>query len=377
MKRITGRDPRTGLAIEVLVRDGRVMSVAAGPDDETAWLSAGLVDLQVNGYCGFDLNAEKITEQIVFDLTKALAKTGVTTFLPTLITQSEDRLITAMRIIAATRKQDAFVEHMIAGIHVEGPSISPEDGPRGAHPREHVRPPSLQEFANWQAASGDLVRLVTLSPHFKESAQYIAGLCSQGVIVSIGHTGCNIEELEAAVAAGAKLSTHLGNGIASPLPRHPNLIWSQLADDRLTAMLIADGQHLPPEALKVMLRAKGVDRTILVSDLVALGGLPPGRYKAPVGGDVELSSTGRLSVAGTPFLAGAVLPLKDGVANMVKHCDLPLADALRLATANPGRLIGGRGELAVAAVADLIRFSHVPDHSFEIEAVVVAGKMCP
>jgi N-acetylglucosamine-6-phosphate deacetylase len=375
MQRMTGRDPRTGLAIEVVVRNGLVASIVPGPEDETAWLSAGLVDLQVNGYCGFDLNAEDITPQAVFELAKSLAKGGVTTFLPTLITQSEDRLITAMQTIAAARAQDPFVSHMIAGIHVEGPSISPEDGPRGAHPREHVRPPSLEEFARWQAASGNLIRLLTLSPHFKESAQYIAGVASQGVAVSVGHTGCSSNELDAAVAAGATLSTHLGNGIADPLPRHPNLIWSQLADDRLTAMFIADGHHLPADTLKVMLRAKGPDRTILVSDLVALGGLPPGRYTAPVGGDVELSSTGRLSLAGTPFLAGAVLPLKDGVAHIARSCTIPFSDAMRFATVNPGRLVGARGNLQVGAAADLIRFSLDPNHHLEMETVLVAGEL--
>ncbi len=174
--------------------------------------------------------------------------------------------------------------------------------------------------------------------------------------------------------AGATLSTHLGNGVAATLPRHPNLIWAQLAEDRLTATFIADGHHLPDDTLKAMLRAKGLDRAVLVSDAVALGGMPPGIYDQPIGGRVELTPEGRLGVVGTPYLAGAARPLIDGVAVAMRAAGLTLAEALRLATSNPGRFAGGRGVLAVGQPADLMRFRWSPgDPALAIERVWVRG----
>jgi N-acetylglucosamine-6-phosphate deacetylase len=182
--------------------------------------------------------------------------------------------------------------------------------------------------------------------------------------------------VRAAADAGARLSTHLGNGVAATLPRHPNLIWAQLADDRLSASFIADGHHLPDDTLKAMIRAKGIVRSILVSDAVALAGMPPGLYDTPVGGRVELTAEGRLGVAGTPYLAGAARALKDGVATAVRAADLGLADALHLATANPADLIGAtdRGRIAPGRSADLILFRFAPgDATLAIETVFAAG----
>jgi N-acetylglucosamine-6-phosphate deacetylase len=145
------------------------------------------------------------------------------------------------------------------------------------------------------------------------------------------------------------------------LPRHPNLIWTQLDDDRLTATLIADGHHLPADTLRVFLRAKGLSRCVLVSDAVALGGCAPGRYETPVGGAVELSADGRLSLAGTPYLAGAARSLLADLGIAHAMTGLPLADLLPLATANPARFAGGGGRLVPGARADVIRLAPGPE----------------
>jgi N-acetylglucosamine-6-phosphate deacetylase len=181
--------------------------------------------------------------------------------------------------------------------------------------------------------------------------------------------------LHTAAEAGARLSTHLGNGIGALLPRHPNAIWAQLADDRLTATFIADGHHLPADTLKAMLRAKGLARAILVSDSVALGGMPPGIYDQRIGGKVELRADGRLGTLGTPYLAGAAQPLKDGIAFAANSAALSLSDALMLASGNPGRVVRGRGELAVGAPADLIRFRWGDgEPTLAIEQVLLRGE---
>jgi N-acetylglucosamine-6-phosphate deacetylase len=249
------------------------------------------------------------------------------------------------------------------------------EGFRGAHPAEHVRPPELAEFTRWQQASDGLVGMVTLSPHFAGSETYISELVARGVHVSIGHTHASAEEIRKAVNAGARLSTHLGNGIPGTLPRHPNGVWTQLSEDRLTAMLIADGHHLPADTIKAMVRAKGIDRAILVSDSVALGGLTAGVYDQPIGGRVELHSDGRLSLMGTEYLAGAVLPLKDGVARAMTMAGISLGEAIRMATVNPGRFAGSAGILEVGMPADLVRFSIGNGaNGLCIERVLVKGK---
>lgn len=360
----------------VTVADGRIAAIEDAPGEDTAWLSAGLVDLQVNGFAGHDLNGGGLVPETVARLVAVLRQGGVTTVLPTLITASEASIISALAAIAAARGADPLVAHAIPAVHVEGPHISPEDGPRGAHPRDQVRPPDLAEFDRWQAACGGLVGLVTLSPHYDGAPDYIRGLRARGVQVSIGHTDASPAQITAAVDAGAALSTHLGNGIAATVPRHPNQLWSQLADDRLTATFIADGHHLPASAFRAMLRAKGLDRAVLVSDAAALGGLAPGLYDQPIGGRVELSVDGRLSLAGTPFLAGAARPLAQDVALAVEMAGFTLADALRLATVNPGRFAGGRGVLAVGAPADLVRFRWAPgDCDLSIDTVLALGQV--
>ncbi|MGA7523063.1 MAG: amidohydrolase family protein [Acidobacteriaceae bacterium] len=353
---IHGRDPSTGEFIEILVENGVIKSVAPGLPGEDLWQSPGFIDLQVNGYAGCDLNTESITPDVVTALMHRLFAVGVTTFIPTLITAPEDRIIAALAAIGEARHQSPLARHVIPFVHVEGPHISPADGPRGAHPRSHVRPPDIAEFERWQAASGGLVGMVTLSPHWDAALPYIEHLASRGCVVAIGHTDAEPSRIHAAAEAGAVLSTHLGNGVAGDLPRHPNLLWAQLADDRLTASFIADGHHLPADTLTAMLRAKGVERSILVSDAVALAGMAPGRYETPVGGTVELTAEGRIGIPGTRTLAGAALPLKSGIATVARLPGFSLGDAIRMATENPGRFAGGRGVLRVGADADLVQF---------------------
>lgn len=236
----------------------------------------------------------------------------------------------------------------------------------------------LEGFARWQQASGDLVGMVTLSPHWEGAEDYISKLSRAGVYVAIGHTDAAPEQIRRAVDAGATLSTQLGNGSAAMIPRHANSLWPQLDDDRLTATLIADGHHLPGDMLKTILRAKGTQRCILISDAVAIAGLPPGRYRTPVGGDVELHENGRLSLAGTEFLAGAARPLKDGILRAVSCGGISLAEGLNMATANPGCFVGGIGMLRPGAAADLVRFTvDRKSNELNIERVWLKGVAWP
>lgn len=371
---ISGRDPKTGEGIAIEVEAGLIVAIRPEPTASQSFMSAGLIDLQVNGFGGLDLNDGAITPDLVFQLARKMAELGVTTFLPTLITASEADIIQGLQAIAAARRDYRLVAEMVPAVHVEGSSVSPVDGPRGAHPLAHVRPPSLEEFDRWQAASGGLVGLVTLAPEYPQALAYIGALAGQNVHVSIGHTAATPDEIRKAAAAGARLSTHLGNGAAANLPRHPNFIWAQLAEDRLTASFIADGHHLPADTFTAMLRAKGLERAVLVSDSVALAGMPAGRYEQAIGGTVDVSADGRIGIADTPYLAGAGLPLIANVAIAAAMAVLPLCDALKLATVNPGRFVGGRGRLEVGARADILRFDWTEGaRSLTVRDVWIAG----
>lgn len=338
--------------------NGRIDQVRSiDPADATdVWLAPGFVDLQVNGYGGLDINDDRLTEETVAALASKLLSVGTTAFMPTIITADDEKILHAVQTIARARQRDSDLALAIPGIHLEGPHIAPEDGARGVHPLEHVRPPDIGIFDRWQKAADGLIRLVTLSPHWPGTSAYIRALVARGVRVALGHTHAVPQQICAAVDAGATLSTHLGNGIAVLIPRHPNPIWSQLADDRLYATFIADGHHLPAETMKVMLRAKTVERSILVSDSVALAGMTPGVYETSIGGRVELHPEGRLSLPGTEMLAGAALPLKEDVGWLLRQklCSLP--DALRMASLNPAALLEMPQAYAEGSPSRLIQF---------------------
>ena len=355
-KSIIGRDPESGRCLSVVVIDGVIERMEESSESTGLFLAPGLVDMQVNGCAGFDVNTPQLEPETIIALVDAMLCRGVTCFAPTIISAPEKEICHALAAIAEARRRDTKAAACIPFVHVEGPHISPLDGYRGAHPANAIRPPSISEFHRWQAAAEGGVGMVTLSPHFSETTAYIETLVEHGVHVAIGHTHASSEQIESAVEAGARLSTHLGNGIAPVVPRHCNPIWSQLADDRLTATFISDGHHLPPSVIKAMLRAKGVAHSILVSDSVALAGMSPGIYDTPVGGRVEIRADGRLCIFGSELLAGATASLAECIGTLVKVTGIPLHEALRMATTNPGKFAGNRGQLKPGARADMICF---------------------
>ena len=374
MNAVIGRDPATGKGLHIVMDGDRIVDIKHTSDAGGSWLSAGLIDLQVNGFAGIDLNDGGVDSERVLALAQTLLSLGITSFLPTIITASSEQVRDALNVIYKARLAHPLLARMIPCVHLEGPSISPDDGPRGAHPAAHVRAPDLQEFNAWQHVCDGLIGLVTLSPHWPDSTEFIQALRHQGVRVSIGHTHADHQQINAAVDAGAQLSTHLGNGAAALMPRHPNAIWSQLANDNLCATFIADGHHLPAETFKSMLRAKGLSKSILVSDVAAPGGLAPGTYQQNIGGTVVLTEDGRLGIEGTPYLAGAARPLPDCVATAITMAGISLADALILATKNPGQFIERSGILGIGEPADIISFDWEPgDRTLTIRQVVIGG----
>ncbi len=316
----------------------------------------GFIDLQVNGFAGVDFNDPACTDDDVTRACDAMRATGVTRFLPTIITGPLDRFNACARRVAR------HADRAIAGLHVEGPYISPLDGTRGAHPREHVRDASIDDFSRRQDAADGRIVLMTLAPEVPGAIPLIEHLVRQGIRVAIGHTTASTDHIAAAVSAGATLSTHLGNGCALTLPRHPNFLWDQLAADALHASFIVDGHHLPPATVKAMIRAKSPERSVLVTDAVAAAGCPPGRYRL---GDleVELTAAGRVSSPGMSTLAGSALSIDRAVANTVRFTGLPLETVLPMATTTPARLIGiepaGRITATWDDLTDTLQITHV------------------
>jgi N-acetylglucosamine-6-phosphate deacetylase len=267
--------------------------------------------------------------------------------------------------------------HAMEGFHIEGPHISGENGPRGAHPIEHIRPPDLHEFQRWQEAANGQIRLVTVSPEWERTPAYIRELVRSGVVASIGHTKATPEQIAAAVDAGATMSTHLGNAAHSTLPKTQNYIWEQLAEDRLTASFIVDGIHIPEPFFRSAVRAKGVERAVLVTDAVMPAMCLPGPYQLGQV-NVELLENGSVVLQGGDRLAGSALRMDRAISNAVRLGHLSLREAIAMATVNPariGRIAGRQRGLSPGEKADFVRFRWAESPaSLEITETVVAGQ---
>lgn len=372
--RITARDYRDGRWIEVALRRETIHSVRpvdgpapSGPGDD--WIAPAFWDIQLNGRWGHSFSAPDLTVEQVVEIVRAQAALGTARLCPTLITAPVPHLIHGLRTIATACEHDPDVARRVVGIHLEGPFLSERDGYRGAHPADAIRDPDWDLFQGLQDASGGRIVLMTLAPERPGSMDFIRKASDAGVVVALGHTAAEGPTIRAAVDAGARLSTHLGNGIASMLPRHPNPLWEQAGCDELSASFIADGHHLDLRTLRVLARAKGPDRTILVSDASPLAGLPAGTY-----GEWAVDPSGKIVVAGTPYLAGSNQGLEVGVRNLRIATGWELADVLDAASTNPARLLGRPvPRLEPGEPANLIIFRR-DGESFHLERSCVDGE---
>ena len=339
---------------EIILADGRVQTIhEVGSANSNVWITPAPIDIQVNGFAGFDLNVATVTSEDVSAMVRALWQVGTGFLCPTVVTGSFEGISNSLRAIVEACKTDSLVAHSILGIHLEGPYISAEDGPRGAHPLEHVREPDWDEFQRWQDIAEGQITIVTLAPEKKGATRFIEKLVTNGIVVALGHTDASADDIQAAIDAGARLSTHLGNGAHALIRRHPNYIWEQLGADELWASLIVDGHHLPPTVAKSMIRAKTLDRCLLVSDAVALAGMKSGIYEF-AGKSVELTAERCVRLVGTEYLAGSAIELARGIENSVRFAGISLEEAVSLATLQPMRLLNA--EKRVEAQTNLILF---------------------
>jgi len=313
------------------------------PSLPRTYTGPGLVDIQLNGFAGIDFNSDpsQWTSREWHTVRDALRSCGVLHALPTFITDSVERTIARVQMYRRFIETDELLASTFPALHIEGPFISALDGPRGAHQKAFCRiPAQYPDFIDQlQEESGSRIRILTLAPELEGAIPLIERCAEAGIIVAIGHTAAARKEIDAAVVAGASLSTHLGNGSHQMLPRLDNYVQQQLAEDRLAATFIADGHHIPFGTLKNFLRAKTLDHSILITDAISAAGAGTGLYKL---GEqtVEVDETLRCQIPGQPNLAGSALTLDRAIINAARHCGVPFETAWAMASTQPAALIG-------------------------------------
>ena len=301
-------------------------------------ITKGFVDLQVNGYMGVDFSGPGLTLDDVRRVTKGLRKKGTIAYCPTVVTTDEEVYRANLPLLARAMEEPDLAAHIL-GIHLEGPFISPLDGPRGAHPKDFVRQPDIEDYKRFQGWAGGKIVFITLAPEREGARELIRYIVKEGIAtVSLGHHLADDEDLRMASGEGARCCTHLGNGISNELPRHPNPLWSQLSDDSLSAMFITDGHHLPPDFIKVALRAKRVERFIVTSDVGSIAGLSPGKYLSGLQ-EVVLEKSGLIRTLRGDCLAGSSSTILDCM-NVLSSLQILSEDELyQVGFSNPLRLI--------------------------------------
>ena len=270
---VLGRRYDTGEPCSITIKNDRIVDVTpvwpSGPLSDWPYVAPGLFDLQINGHSGIWYSHAGLTRDQVLLTLQAYFAYGVTRLYPTLITTSYEAFAAGFAALRQACDEHRWADNMVPGFHMEGPYLCGEDGPRGAHPLEHIRPADWNEFSRLQEIAGGRIRLVTLSPESDVAIDFIKRAVATGITIAIGHTAATRDQIQAAVDAGATLSTHLGNGAHGMMRRHPNCIWEQLGEPRLYASIITDGHHLPATVVNSIVRAKTPYRTILTLRAVA------------------------------------------------------------------------------------------------------------
>lgn len=365
----------SGLA-EVEIQGQQIISIqTAGPADSgRPFVSPGFVDIQVNGFAGVDFSDPELDPEKAVSILPAIWETGVTTFAATLITNSIERLERNFRALEEARRLDARFAASVPCYHLEGPYLSPGQA-HGAHDPALMRPPDWDEFSRLQRAAGGNIGIVTLAPEWPGACDFIRRARAAGLVVAIGHTDGKPEHIHQAIEAGAELSTHLGNGCGALIERHQTPIWAQMASDQLRASLICDGFHLPPDLVRVIYRAKGIGRCILITDAVHVAKLSPGRYRL-AGLEIELLPSGQVVRADRESMAGSALSMNRAVSVFAEFAGASLSEALQAATVNPGKLLCRGGittDLVAGQPANLVTFRAVPG-ALRIESVWLQGE---
>ncbi|MBA8879352.1 N-acetylglucosamine-6-phosphate deacetylase [Phyllobacterium myrsinacearum] len=334
-------------------------------------ITGGLVDIQVNGFAGVDFNSSDLTPEVLDHALEVMLATGVTTCLPTIITAYPDELEARFTALDRCVNSSRLGPLMCPGYHLEGPFLNPAQGFSGCHPAGAMTAADPALVTHLQSKIKRPILLTTVAPEISGGLDFIRAMAAQSILVSIGHSSADFAMVEAAVQAGATMSTHLGNGLPQSLPKLDNPLFAQLGEDRLLATFIADGIHLPPKALKSLIRAKGFERSALVTDAVAAAAVPAGTYDF-AGMRIERTGDGMVRLPGTTGLAGSSLRLDEAVRNLVRWNIASFEQAIEMAST---RLLGA---LAPALRARKITLPHTEiewSDSMAIRSVRIGRKI--
>jgi N-acetylglucosamine-6-phosphate deacetylase len=362
-----------GLISVISSRDQRALpNNVTVVDLADAILAPGFIDIHMHGGAGLDVMQAPLAEMP--RLNKFLTTHGVTGYFPTTIAAPLDQTCAALERLAdaiesaqgSHANNGGAVQARPLGIHLEGPFLSHRR--RGVHPPEYLVEPTLEIFDRlWQAARGQ-VRMMTIAPELPGAIEVIAEAARRNVLVSIGHSDAVIEAARAGVKAGARHATHTFNAMRPLDHRDPGILAEVLMDGQISADLIVDGIHVAPEVVQLFLQAKGLDRSVLITDATAAAGMPDGTYQlGPI--QVEVKD-GKCTMDGK--LAGSVLTMDRAIRNVTQFAGWSLQDAVRAATLNPARAAGLKqsGVIAAGADADLVVLS--PDG--EVRETIVRGR---
>lgn len=298
------------------------------------------IDIQVNGYAGIDFLGDLVTREQFHLVIDRLRAGGNRAALPTITTDDIPMMAARVRNLRTLIDEDKATRKLMPAFHIEGPCISPEEGYRGAHRPEKIKPatPALFEPIVDAAGGWDRVAMVTLAPEVDRDLRTTRHLVENGVVVAVGHTNASLEILREAESAGASIFTHLGNGCASSIPRHDNIINRALSLEKMKYSLIPDGHHLPWFVIKLWIKSLGIERFVFTTDCVSPADAPPGRYTVAQW-EVDVGTDGMVRPAGKSHLAGSSLTMRQAYDNAINHLDLSPRDARRLTSEWPERLI--------------------------------------
>ena len=365
------------------IKDGWIADVAACPNeacsDDVPLILPGLFDIQINGYVGVTFSSPAITTDDFKRCIKALWQRGVVNICPTITTNTHEAILHAIKVIAKTCREDKAIRETVIGIHLEGPYISGEDGPRGAHPQQYVKDPDLDELKKFNEAADGRISIVTLAPERHGAFECIEKLSNEGILVALGHTAASPEQISKAIAKGARLVSHIGNGVHTYLHRHDCYIWEELARNELWASIITDGIHLPDNFINCVFCCKGLEKTVLISDASGLAGLPPGEYKAGAGHLLRVEEELKIVRADSGRLSGSAYNLTQCVEYAMQLDELTLPQVIDMATYNPSKLLGidnDYGTLTMGKRANLsVVNEKIDSGKIEVVKSIVGGEV--
>jgi N-acetylglucosamine-6-phosphate deacetylase len=357
----------------VLVESGRIQAVGSAqmlgiPDGATVLNGRGLlccpgfIELQVNGGFGMDFTAHPET---MWRVAEILPATGITSFLPTIITSPFETIRHAQKVLAEGAP-NGWGGARPLGLHVEGPFLNPAK--KGAHNPSYLRAPDVAAVAGWSPDTG--VRLATLAPELAGAKSVVRALTGQGVIVAAGHSEATYDEGKAGIDAGIIYGTHIFNAMPSVKHRDPGLVGILLEDERVTVGMIPDGIHVHPMLVKLIWDAIG-NRLNLVTDAMAALGMSPGVYDL---GDYQVTVTADRATLSDGTLAGSIVGLDAGIRNLMAFTGCSLSEALPTITTTPARLLGldgYKGKIAVGYDADLVLLTT----DLRVVTTIVAGEI--